>query len=67
MKKGEFVVKPSFLEQADNSANHALLKQLAVTTGGAFMPAKKYKTIIEQINQRKILQLSTTKKQHLMI
>lgn len=51
-KKGEFVVKPSFLEQADNSANHALLKQLAVTTGGAFMPAKKYKTIIEQINQR---------------
>lgn len=51
-KKGEFVVKPSFLEQADNSANHTLLKQLASTTGGKFDVLKNYKKTIQSIKDR---------------
>lgn len=51
-RKGEFVVKPLFLEQADNSANHNLLKQLAEKTGGTFHPLKNYKKAIQELNSR---------------
>lgn len=51
-KKGEFVVKPLFLEQADNRANHNLLNQLAEKTGGSFHLLKDYKTTIRELKNR---------------
>lgn len=51
-KKGEFVVKPLFLEQADNSANHNLLKQLSEKTGGKFDVLKNSQKIIQALKTR---------------
>lgn len=51
-KKGEFVVKPLFLEQADNKANHNLLRQLAEATNGSFHPLKNYTSTIRELKNR---------------
>jgi hypothetical protein len=51
-KKGEFIVKPLFLEQADNSANHNLLRQLAEKTDGSFHTLKNYRQTIQELKNR---------------
>ncbi len=51
-KKGEFVVKPLFLEQADNKANHNLLRQLSEATNGSFHPLKNYASTISELKNR---------------
>ncbi len=51
-KKGEFIIKPLFLEQADNRANHNLLKQLAEKTNGSFHELKNYKSSIQELKNR---------------
>lgn len=51
-KKGEFVVKPLFLEQADNKANHNLLRQLSEATNGSFHPLQKYTSTITELKNR---------------
>lgn len=52
-KKGEFVVKPLFLEQADNRANHNLLQQLAEQTNGSFHLLKNYRSTVEELKNSK--------------
>lgn len=51
-KRGEFIVKPLFLEQADNTANHNLLKQLSEKTDGSFHELKNYKSAIQELKTR---------------
>ncbi len=51
-KRGEFVVKPSFLEQSENSANHILLKQLSEKTKGSFHTLKNYQSAIKELKNR---------------
>ncbi|MCO5260212.1 MAG: VWA domain-containing protein [Crocinitomicaceae bacterium] len=51
-KKGEFIVKPSYLEQAENNANHTILKQLASSTGGVFNVATDFQKTITTIQNR---------------
>lgn len=51
-KKGEFIVKPLFLEQTDNRANHNVLKQLSEKTDGTFHLLKNYKSAIQELKNR---------------
>jgi len=51
-KNGEFVVKSSFIEQAEGRANHQLLQQIATLTNGSFNTLKNYTKLIEELSNR---------------
>lgn len=51
-KKGEFIVKPLYLEQADYQANHNLLRQIAKTTNGSFYQLDQYEQALDEISKR---------------
>jgi len=52
-KNGEFIVKQSFIEQAEVRANHELLQQMATLTDGSFHLLKNYDKLINELKNRK--------------
>ncbi len=50
--KGIVIVKPLQLEATDTKANHDLLKQLAIATGGKFIPFKDLDQLAEWIKKQ---------------
>ena len=51
-KSGVFVVEDIGLEQATNTANHGVLKQLSKNSGGSFSTLKDYEKLLNQIEGR---------------
>jgi hypothetical protein len=51
-KSGIFVVEDIGLEQASNTANHGVLKQLSKNSGGTFSALKDYEKLLNQIEGR---------------
>lgn len=51
-KSGIFVVEDIGLEQATNTANHGVLKQLSKNSGGTFSALKDYEKLLNQIEGR---------------
>jgi hypothetical protein len=51
-KSGVFVVEDIGLEQATNTANHGVLKQLSKNSGGSFSALKDYEKLLKQIEGR---------------
>jgi len=51
-KKGEFVVKPSFLEQTEGKANHTVLRQIATSGQGTFHLLENYRQTVEELKKR---------------
>jgi hypothetical protein len=51
-KTGIFVVEDIGLEQATNTANHGVLKQLSKNSGGKFSSIKTYEKLLDQLEAR---------------
>jgi hypothetical protein len=51
-KSGIFVVEDIGLEQATNTANHGVLKQLSKNSGGKFSSINAYKKLLDQLEAR---------------
>ena len=51
-KSGIFVVEDIGLEQATNTANHGVLKQLSKNSGGKFSSIKTYEKLLDQLEAR---------------